>query len=154
LGIVTHAMLQWICTYHPAQAADIPWQIATDHLKIMGFAGQLLERALEQIQEQIHALIADPKGQWIIQRHSDEQNELEILTEAGQSTRIIDRTFTEKGVRWIIDFKTGQMEPRHQAQLNHYAELFQENPRLLIRCGLYYLSNLQWIEWEPTTCKI
>ncbi|PJD90722.1 MAG: ATP-dependent DNA helicase [Legionella sp.] len=155
LGIVTHEMLQWICTYHPKDPTDIPWQLAKDHLKTMGFAEADRSSALSLIQEQIHAFLNDPKGQWIAQPHREEHNEYELLIPQG--TRIIDRTFIEHKIRWIIDFKTGKPDQdtleAHQTQLNHYAEIFQENPRLLIRCGLYYLTNLQWIEWEPTTCK-
>ena len=124
----------------------------------MGFIEQSLSQALTQIKAHISALIEDARGQWIIKARSDEQNEFELLTEHGESSCIIDRTFTEAGVRWIIDFKTGQPDEQslqsHHNQLNHYAELLRQNPRQIIRCGLYYLTNLQWIEWEPATCQI
>ena len=158
IGIVTHEILQWICTFHPQKASDIPWQLAIDQLMTMGFIEQSLSQALAQIKAHISALIEDARGQWIIKARSDEQNEFELLTEHGESSCIIDRTFTEAGVRWIIDFKTGQPDEQslqsHHNQLNHYAELLRQNPRQIIRCGLYYLTNLQWIEWEPATCQI
>ncbi len=157
VGIVTHELLQWICTYHPKERTDIPWQLAEDQLKTMGFADHAFTSALTQIQTQIHAFLNDPRGQWIAQCHQQEHNEYELLTHQGTSTRIIDRTFVDNNTRWIIDFKTGKPDQQtltaHQTQLDQYAEIFQENPRLLVRCGLYYLTNLQWIDWEPVTCK-
>ncbi len=157
IGIVTHTILQWICTYHPLTYAEIPWSLAQQHLNSMGFVEQELDMALAQIKTQIQAFFHDPRGQWIAQHRHDERNEFEILIEQNAATRIIDRYFTEHEVCWIIDFKTGQPEPQaltqHRTQLEHYAELFQNKQTLPIRCGLYYLRNLQWIEWEPHTWK-
>ena len=122
----------------------------------MGFADQELSAALAQIQTQVQAFFQDDRGQWIAKFRSDEQNEYSVLSAQNSATYIIDRTFSEQNLRWIIDFKTGQSEPlaqtKHRTQLDQYAELFQTNTSLPIRCGLYYLSNLQWIEWEPLIC--
>ena len=157
IGIVTHAMLQWICTYHPNTYHDIPWSLATQQLRTMGFVDQEFDMALTQIQTHIKAFYQDERGQWIAQQRSDEQNEYALLTELNAATRIIDRTFTEQGVRWIIDFKTGQSESeaqsQHRTQLELYAELFRTSTALPIRCGLYYLNTLQWMEWESLICK-
>lgn len=156
IGIVTHTLLQWICTYHPNTHTDIPWGLAQQQLRGMGFADQELSAALAQIQNQVQAFFQDDRGQWIAKFRSDEQNEYSVLSAQNSATYIIDRTFSEQNLRWIIDFKTGQSEPlaqtKHRTQLDHYAELFQTTTSLPIRCGLYYLSNLQWIEWEPLIC--
>lgn len=157
IGIATHAQLQWICTYHPKTYQDIPWSIAIQSLQGMGFVGDELNVALQQTQTHIQAFFSDARGQWIAKHRADEQNEYEILTEQGTATRIIDRTFTEDQQRWIIDFKTGQSDPqaliKHRTQLDHYAELFQIHTKLPIHCGLYYLTHLQWIEWEYLGCQ-
>ncbi len=156
IGIVTHTLLQWICTYHPSAYADIPWGLAQQQLRGMGFVDQELSAALDQIQNQVQAFFQDDRGQWIAKFRSDEQNEYSVLSAQNSATYIIDRTFSEQNLRWIIDFKTGQSEQlaqtKHRTQLDHYAELFQTPTSLPIRCGLYYLSNLQWIEWEPLIC--
>lgn len=167
VGVVTHAMLQWICTYHPSTYQDIPWELATRQLKSMGLStissltaesitspSGALTLAIEQIQTQIHAFFHDSRGQWIAKQRPDERNELALLSAHNAGTRIIDRTFTEQNTRWIIDFKTGAPEAHHRTQLEQYAELFQSSTTLPIRCGLYYLNTLQWIEWESTTWKI
>ena len=153
IGIVTHELLRWICTYHPNDSTDIPWQLARTRLKAVGITEL---HAFERIQTQVLAFLNDPMGQWISQSHSDEHNEYELLIDEGTRTRIIDRTFIAEGIRWIIDFKTGQFDHQthahYQTQLQEYADLMQQNPRQIIRCGLYYLMNNQWIEWEPVLC--
>ena len=156
IGIVTHSMLQWICTYHPKTYADIPWNLVKQPLRTMGFVDQERSAALKQIQSHIQAFFHDARGEWIAKFRSDEQNEYAILSTQNATTHIIDRTFCENNVRWIVDFKTGQSDSlaqkKHRAQLEEYAALFQSPVSLPIRCGLYYLNNLQWIEWEPLIC--
>lgn len=154
IGIAIHALLQWICDKHPESLADIPWAIAIQPLKAAGLNALALASAQDKIQAQIKALLNDPVGQWIIQRHDDERNEYELLVRAEQSidTKIIDRTFCEQGTRWIIDFKTGHEDPqqqiRYQQQVNGYAKLFaNRNPEQPIQCGLYYLEHNHWITW-------
>jgi ATP-dependent helicase/nuclease subunit A len=157
IGIVTHSILQWICTYHPENYDDIPWALATRHLQKMGVVDSELHHALLQIKHQIHAFFHDERGQWIAKHRSDEHNEYALLSESHSAVRIIDRCFSDKHTFWIIDFKTGssdsEIQAQHQAQVEQYAALFHHLRGLPIRCGLYYLSNLQWIEWEPISWK-
>lgn len=154
IGIVAHEMLQWICDHHPAHMDDIPWELARYPLRTMGFSKTELSAALELLKQQFSGFFNDPIGQWIMQLHDEEQNEYAFLTrEQGEvATRIIDRTFCDKGTRWIIDFKTGREDEkthaRHQEQVNEYASLLACRAPMPIRCGLYYLANGTWIDWE------
>ncbi|MDP3704410.1 MAG: UvrD-helicase domain-containing protein [Legionellaceae bacterium] len=154
IGIVAHELLQWICNHHPQIIEDIPWDLAKQQLTTMGFTGDDLYQATTQLSEQITQLFANPIGQWLIQPHTQERNEYELLTEGHEAvaTRIIDRTFYDKGIRWIIDFKTGHddqiTEKNHRKQVNEYASLFAKNTSNPICCGLYYLATSHWIEWE------
>ena len=53
-------------------------------------------------------MLADEKGRWALQPHTDHQSEyappttIKIPTEV---TSVIDRTFVDEGTRWIIDYK-------------------------------------------------
>jgi ATP-dependent helicase/nuclease subunit A len=74
---------------------------------------------------------------------------------------IIDRTFIdEKGVRWIIDYKTGshtgggidefldREQERYSQQLQAYARVMsrlEDNP---IRLALYFPLMAGWREWS------
>jgi ATP-dependent helicase/nuclease subunit A len=153
IGIIAHELLQWICNNHPEGINQIPWDIAEKQLISKGFSNENLKTAMNQLEVQIQNLWHDPIGQWLINTHPHEKNEYEVLItiENKIATRIIDRTFYYKGTRWIIDFKTGKddidTEKKHRKQLNEYAFLFSKNDSN-IKCGLYYLSNNHWVEWE------
>jgi ATP-dependent exoDNAse (exonuclease V) beta subunit len=154
IGIVAHELLQWICDHHPPSLPAIPWEIAAYQLKAMGFTHHALEDAKTQIKTQITAFYNDPIGQWLMKAHEEEHNEYELLVHEphGVVTKIIDRTFVEQGMRWIIDFKTGSEDKnttlKHQKQVNDYARLFIDENASPIRCGIYYLQNNHWVTWE------
>ncbi|WP_232220674.1 PD-(D/E)XK nuclease family protein [Legionella tunisiensis] len=154
LGIVTHELLQWICDHHPSTDENLPWSLVINQLKQLGLDKTEQDKAYEMLRQQIASLFQDPIGQWLIQPHTEEKNEYELLVgEQGTvSTRIIDRTFITQECRWIIDFKTGseQMEAKkhHQQQVNEYARLLAELSSQPIKCGLYYLTSGHWIQWD------
>ncbi|RUR10921.1 UvrD-helicase domain-containing protein [Legionella septentrionalis] len=154
MGIIAHELLQWICTHHPQQYDEIPWGLAETQLVSLGFTGATLENALHIIKQQINKLFDDPIGQWLIKPHENEQNEYELLAyQNGEIiTQIIDRTFCEQGVRWVIDFKTGSMEAdaqtQHRKQVDQYAEFLYKKHQEPVRCGLYYLAYSSWVDWD------
>lgn len=153
LGIVTHELLQWICDSHP-DFHSIPWQMAANRLLTLGFSRTQLATVLAELKQQIRRLFDDPIGQWLIAEHKEERNEFELLLDANGtvSTRIIDRTFVEQGIRWVIDFKTGRDDvnsrKNHQNQVNEYAEILYRLKPGPICCGIYYLASSQWLHWS------
>ena len=154
IGIAAHELLQWVCTHHPMSIQEVPWSIAKHRLRTMGFEGVRFADAFVTLQEQIIRLFNNPRGQWLIRAHENERNEYELLIdiEGECETRIIDRTFIEKGIRWIIDFKTGQDTEaslmNHREQLSEYARYLSEDPLQPICCGLYYLKTDHWVHWD------
>jgi ATP-dependent helicase/nuclease subunit A len=58
--------------------------------------------------------VSDERGRWVFSpKHREAQSELALTGLAGGhlTNVIIDRTFVdEKGVRWVIDFKTSRHE--------------------------------------------
>lgn len=154
IGIITHRLLQWICEHHPQHEEDIPWIIAENALKEF----TTIEPSLTQIKSYIKNFWHCPIGQWIKMPHQDEHNEFELLVKDGHILRqmILDRTFVNRGVRWIIDFKTSlddeDAKASYALQLNRYADAIQElYPHQVIHCGVYYLSNLHWQTWVYET---
>lgn len=153
-GVVAHQLLHWICDNHPQSLNQIPWNLAHGELNRLGFDKQTQHAAFTTLQDQITQLFNDPKGSWIISKHHNELNEYELLVEHQNkiATRIIDRTFEDKGKLWIIDFKTGKEDEKtkaqHQQQLNEYGYFLSSRTTLPIYCGIYYLSNVHWVEWE------
>ncbi len=154
IGIATHTLLQWICTYHPQHFTEIPWNLAHLSLKQQGVIDT--HAMLQEIRTYLYPLFHTPIGRWIIQPHLHEHNEYALLVKEQGTlyTRIIDRTFEEHGTRWIIDFKTGQPSPKHQQQIEAYAKHLSHIYPMPIRCGLYYLASETWVEHEVSLLKI
>ena len=110
-------------------------------------------------------MLGDSRGQWILQNHEQAQCEQALGYHHKESnhagTSVLDRTFIDQGIRWIIDYKfsmpaTGESEPHfiarqittYQAQLNHYASLYlalEDNP---VSCALYFPQMPLFIELE------
>ena len=152
-GIIVHELLQWICTYHPNNIHEIPWQLARSKMTSLGMNVSEQDQLMQNIQQQITAVFHDPIGKWIISKHQDEQNESEWICFDNNEiqTKIIDRTFVENGIRWIIDFKTGEdtieKQSKHQEQVNQYCKLFIDSSEKTYG-GLYYLKNNNWVNWS------
>ncbi|HYL74388.1 MAG TPA: UvrD-helicase domain-containing protein [Bryobacteraceae bacterium] len=104
----------------------------------------------------------DPRGRWILERHSDDASELAItgMIDGRLYEAVIDRTFVDEGgVRWIIDFKTGthsgsdletfleSERKRHEEQLGRYARLMMQRDDRPIRLALYFPLLGAWLEW-------
>lgn len=159
IGVVAHKLLQWICDNHPQTPHEVPWHLAQYEFKKLGFDSQMQHTALKTLQEQINRLFQNTIGAWIIAKHEKEQNEYELLVDhLGQpATRIIDRTFEEHNIRWIIDFKTGKEDEKaleqHQKQLNEYSLYLAEDTDFPIHCGIYYLSTNHWVHWHYALSK-
>ncbi|HIC7357247.1 TPA: UvrD-helicase domain-containing protein [Legionella pneumophila] len=154
IGIVSHQLLQWICDRHPQTINHVPWNLVHNELKKSGLNQQAQQTALSMIKSQISQMYQNEIGLWILSKHENEQNEYELLVEHENKlvTRIIDRTFIENGTQWIIDFKTGKEDintlQQHRQQLNEYGRYLSDYTKFPIRCGLYYLANGHWIDWQ------
>ena len=123
--------------------------------------GEMAE-AVERVESALGRMLRDPKGRWILDRHSEGECELPItgLVDGKLYETVIDRTFVdENGVRWIIDYKTGSHEggglekflddeqERYREQLERYARLMLQRDPRPIRLALYFPLLGGWREW-------
>lgn len=102
----------------------------------------------------INNLIEDKTGRWILTTHEDSHSEYPMTGFIKQLyiNKIIDRTFIDsEGVRWIIDYKTGEHQgagldhyfqeetKRYKSQLDQYEQLFKlQGETRPIKKALYY----------------
>ena len=78
---------------------------------------------------------------------------------AGLVSVVVDRTFVDGGVRWIVDYKTSSHEgagldefldreqQRYRPQLERYAALIGRLGPEPVRLGLYFPLLSGWREW-------
>ncbi len=113
-----------------------------------------------QVLTALNATLHSEAGQWVLQQHADAASELSLLqTEIdGVKNHVIDRTFVEDGIRWIVDYKLttldatlgstsdlGAAAEQHRPQLERYAGLFSSDG-LVIKKAVLFLGVGKLVE--------
>ena len=128
--------------------------------------GLPLDQAEEALKSGLLALskiFEDKRGLWILAPHEDAHSEypLTFFDENRYIRNVIDRTFVDEGVRWIIDYKTGthkgggrnleifldNEEQRYKPQLDRYETVLRKyGEQLPIKKALYFPLLKAWRE--------
>ena len=167
IGTVVHAFLQRIATEGLEKWNDSVLQSQAGAVRASlanrGIAAATLDEDSRRALDALRFAIHDAKGRWILSPHTEARSEFALTAvEDGAVFHIqIDRTFVdEKGIRWIIDFKSsphhGDAERFADDQVKKYRDQLQRYSRILhkrdsrpVRVGLYFPLLHQWREWEP-----
>ena len=165
LGIVLHRYFQKI-TQQGLEQWDVnklndvgsAFQTA---LLAEGLAPTDLDEALADGMTALRNILEDDQGRNILGRHEDDHSEYALTQVDGNRfiNKIIDRTYVEDGVRWIIDYKTGKHEggnlerffreekERYRPQLEGYANLIRLTGETRpIKKALYYPMHQRQVE--------
>ena len=116
-------------------------------------AGPAAERAAQALVN----TLADERGRWLLGPRDRAMSEQRLRTakDGRLRTLVIDRTFFDGDVRWIVDYKTSRHEGagleafleqergRYAPQLARYAEALGG-----ARLGLYFPMLRAWKDWE------
>ncbi|MBI4006515.1 MAG: UvrD-helicase domain-containing protein [Gammaproteobacteria bacterium] len=168
IGTVVHRCIQWMAeegieTWDRKRIqSKRSWYKSS--LKRLGVPEKEIELAVASVEEALTKMIQDKRGQWLLMKeHKDQHNEYALSgLYQGRIVNIkIDRTFVdEKGIRWVVDYKTGRHEgqdvnafldqekERYQDQLKKYGDLIRNMDNKPIKLGLYYPLLQGWREWE------
>ncbi|MFA6311629.1 MAG: UvrD-helicase domain-containing protein [Sterolibacterium sp.] len=122
-------------------------------------ARQGAARAVEALQ----VTLPSEAGRWVLMSRPGGAAELAVNRMAGEpgheqvSTHVVDRSFVEDGQRWIIDYKTAQVQQgdngmtleahaeRYRPQLERYAALFDDEG-LPQRLAIFYSAQGRLVE--------
>ncbi len=131
------------------QPAMQKWLIQQAHAAVPA------QQGAAQVLAALQATLNSEAGRWVLQPHAHAVSELSLMQaqeEEAQSSvhnHVIDRTFVENGVRWIVDYKLTQLDEnidfteaakQHRPQLERYAGLFA-NEGLPIKKAVLFLSK-------------
>ncbi len=131
-------------------------------LQNLGVSSSELDAAVAKAKRALRQTLADEHGRWILADHAEGQCEWPLTAHEETSRHyVIDRSFVdEHGVRWIIDYKTGehlegdrdafldQEQERYREQIENYAgiiRLLEDRP---IRLALYFPLFPDWRVWD------
>ena len=163
IGTVTHEALYSISQVS-LEERELKWNINQleqysilwqNRLKQLGSDNQSASQGSEKILSLIKSTLQCKTGQWILNpNHLQAASELPISVYGqGESKEyVIDRTFIdEKGIRWIIDYKTGapskdletdiflELEKeKYRPQLLRYKEAFEKMEERPLVMALYF----------------
>jgi len=123
-------------------------------LERRGVALTQVKRATGIVVASLKNALADERGRWILGPHPYARSELRIRTSSRKTMRIDRYIEDAQGVRWVVDFKTGEhrgadtdafldeQQKRYAKQLDDYAEAKQGARR-----ALYFPLLRGWREW-------
>ncbi len=136
------------------------WKI---QLQQLGWNGDNLNNALQKIAATIHRILASDTGRWLLNSdHEQSACELSLMQKKQQDIKesVIDRTFVDNGVRWIVDYKSSEAESgctldefieqqkkTYQSQLQGYKKLLSATENLPVKTALYLLSYGYLVEY-------
>jgi ATP-dependent exoDNAse (exonuclease V) beta subunit len=160
-GTVVHAFLQRM----PDINADPPdIAVLKRALTHAGVSPLALEATAQRVRHALARIRTSRRGRWILAPHEDPHTEYAITGVVnGEVVRgLVDRTFIDEGIRWIIDFKTsahegGNLEAFLEEQQRRYSDQMERYASILaalgnpVKVGLYFPLLDEWREWTPAT---
>jgi ATP-dependent exoDNAse (exonuclease V) beta subunit len=158
-GTVVHALLQRM----PGGEASLPdIKVIRKMLAHAGVTRAELDAMAQRVEQSLRRIQNSTRGRWILDSHQDSRSEFAVSGVLdGEVVRgLVDRTFVDAGVRWIIDFKTsahegGRLETFLDEQQRRYRDQMERYARILaplgspVRLGLYFPLLDEWREWAP-----
>jgi ATP-dependent helicase/nuclease subunit A len=131
-------------------------------LQHLGVPDDELDPACDKALRALRRTLGDDTGRWILAAHREARCEWALtLHEESMRHYVIDRTFVDdQGVRWIIDYKTGEHlagdraafldreQLRYREQLETYGRIVRFLEDRPIRLALYFPLFTDWRVWD------
>ena len=159
-GIVAHRWLQRIGEdelrgWDAARVERLRPRVVKE-LQRAGVPPAGMDRASGLVVDAIKNALGDERGRWILGPHPFARSEHKISTPSRKRMRIDRYIEDTQGVRWIVDFKTGEhrgagLEAYLDEQVRRYAPQLDEYARAAgaTRRALYFPLLQGWREWSP-----
>jgi len=155
IGIVVHRFLQHLVESRTGSLRDFGGFELTARKMLLqeGVLEAEIDLAMSRVRSALENTLQDERGRWILSaEHDDSKCEMAITAMLEGEVRhlVIDRTFIDQGVRWIIDYKTGthsggniegfldEEEQRYRSQLERYAQAFRKLEDGPVKTAVYY----------------
>ncbi|HEY0562737.1 MAG TPA: UvrD-helicase domain-containing protein [Methylophilus sp.] len=163
IGTLAHVYLQLIAESNmddwPSARVHALQNVMQRWFSQRGYDATQSMQAANRVVTLLNSTLASEQGRWVLKNRTTAASELAIEFQAPQAItkKIIDRTFVEDGVRWIIDYKSAaliadmdapalkQFAAQFKPQLDAYAVLFKQEG-LPIKTAVLLLSVGQLVE--------
>jgi len=106
----------------------------------------------DKVARHLGTTLQSETGRWLLSPHQDASSEFTLTAVCNGSvrTQVVDRSFIDQGVRWVVDYKTAEPDAendasvflsaqikRYREQLTGYADLMSQAPES-VRCALFF----------------
>jgi hypothetical protein len=130
--------------FHSIMATCVTLDEVPEHIKVLEDQSEVSPDASERILHMAERVFKDATYATWIKNATIIQNEAWIMTPDGSLVRpdkiivLVDRVI-------VIDFKTGQAQPKHRQQLDAYKLTLSQMYNLPIQGYLYYTQSGEWV---------
>ena len=157
VGTLVHRYFERIACFGDAVWPETPESRLTHvrrSLRGLGVRQVDLDQATEMVLEAVDRTLKSERGRWLLFPHQHQSSELALSGYInGQLVHaVIDRSFVDQGVRWVIDYKTAKPAPgeqldafftreadRYRQQMMIYLDLMREyDPDHEVKAALYF----------------
>lgn len=155
VGTLVHRYLEFIAKDGPeawplARIQKLPSSMRAWFLG-RGYTPQAATELVAEVLQHLQTTLESGDGQWLLRAREEGGCEMALSSGAGQiaDSHVIDRTFVDDGMRWIIDYKTTHAvsgaDPAQlraaacefREQLDRYAALFAASG-LPVKTGVFF----------------
>jgi ATP-dependent exoDNAse (exonuclease V) beta subunit len=168
IGTVIHQWLESIArdglAAWPVERLNGEQALWTLRLGQLGIAASRLDSAADKVLQALQQTLQGKRGRWLLAEHEQAECELALsgMVDGQLVHAIIDRTFVDEGVRWIIDYKTSvpvkqdrqafliAEGEKYRGQIAIYRRLLEEmEPSRKVCTALYFPLIDGWYELSP-----
>jgi len=167
IGTVIHASLHRLSEFDETELQAVACKGYRDwwlqQLRCLHVATVELEPAVAAVETAVTSVLADQRGRWILSSEREQARSeyaLSSLRPDGRlSEHIIDRSYVENNVRWVVDYKSAvpdseqplaqfleQQSQRYAPQMQRYRELFLAMEKRPVKTALYFTTIPYWLE--------
>jgi len=131
-----------------------------DWLSQQGHSSGDCATGADKVARHLNITLQSEAGRWLLSPHPKACSELALTALHNNIPRVqvVDRSFIDQDIRWIVDYKTAEPSYEdeaifiatqielYQEQLSNYAALMSKTPES-VRCALYFtgLGRLTWL---------
>ncbi|MFO7764981.1 MAG: UvrD-helicase domain-containing protein [Pelovirga sp.] len=171
VGTLIHQFFERIARFGDASWKGVPAAQLLVHirqsLRRLGVRQVELDDATNKVRDAVSLALSSHRGRWLLFPHQHQASELALsgFIDGQIVHAIIDRTFVDQGVRWVVDYKTSIPAPgadldafllreslRYQRQMLIYLELIKQyDPYHEAKGALYFPLIDGWQEIQTAT---
>ena len=161
-GTIVHRWLQLLAQgrgLHDGGDVETERKVTRRWLREMGLGDDMQRGIVERVEAALDGVRRDPKGHWILEGDGHAELALTGRVDGSIESVILDRVrIDERGVHWIIDYKTSTHEggnlqgfldaevERYRPQLDKYAAIYGAFAGTRPRCALYFPLLQEFVE--------